>query len=105
LTHSERARHSPLIGYARVSTTDQGTDTQIVALKAIGRQVIRPDDVLVVPKLDHLGRSTRDVLNLVHEPTKRGALDTDGPVGKMVLTVLGWLSCHPQTRRPRTMAQ
>ena len=28
---------------------------------------IRPGDTLVVVKLDRLGRSTRDVLNLVHE--------------------------------------
>jgi DNA invertase Pin-like site-specific DNA recombinase len=114
---------SSLIGYARVSTTDQNPATQIAALKAAGCQVIRsekvsgrsrsgrteletildfirPGDALVVVKLDRLGRSTRDVLNLVHELTERGAslkvlepsISTDGPIGKMVLTVLGMVA-------------
>jgi DNA invertase Pin-like site-specific DNA recombinase len=112
-----------LIGYARVSTTDQKTDTQVHALKAAGCTVIRTDkvfgkfrhgraelqtvldfiragDVLIVTKLDRLGRSTRDVLNLVHELAEKGAalkvlepaISTDGPIGKMVLTVLGMVA-------------
>ncbi|GAA4106235.1 hypothetical protein GCM10023067_00010 [Aminobacter aganoensis] len=78
------------IGYARVSTTDQNLETQINKLKAEGCEVVRsekvsgasakaaanwrdcagfpaPGDELVVTRLDRLGRSTRDVLNLVHE--------------------------------------
>ena len=105
------------------STSDQKTDAQIAALKAAGchmvrsekvsgrsrerrseleilLEFIRPSDVLVVTKLDRLGRSTRDVLNLVHELTERGAslrvlepeISTDGPVGKMILTVLGMVA-------------
>jgi DNA invertase Pin-like site-specific DNA recombinase len=50
-----------------------------------------------VVKADRLGRSTRDVLNIVHELETKGAslrvldpaIDTAGPMGKMVLTVLG----------------
>jgi DNA invertase Pin-like site-specific DNA recombinase len=61
---------------------------------------IRPGDTLVVVKLDRLGRSTRDVLNLVHELESKGAhlrvlepeVSTKGPVGKMVLTVLGMVA-------------
>jgi Resolvase, N terminal domain len=51
-------------------------------------------------KLDRLGRSTRDVLNLVHELESKDAhlrvlepeVSTKGPVGKMVLTVLGMVA-------------
>ena len=77
-------------GYARVSSLSQSTDAQEMALreagctvvrieKASGRTIegrdelttllefLREEDVLVVHKLDRLGRNTRDVLNLVHE--------------------------------------
>ena len=112
-----------IIGYARVSTTDQSTDVQLEKLKAAGCEVIRqekvsgrsregrtelqtvldfirPGDVLCVYKLDRLGRSTRDVLNLVHELEQKGAslrvlepsVDTSGPMGRMVLTVLGMVA-------------
>jgi DNA invertase Pin-like site-specific DNA recombinase len=61
---------------------------------------IRPGDTLVVVKLDRLGRSSRDVLNLVHELDQRGAslrilepdVSTAGPLGKMVLAVLGMVA-------------
>ena len=57
-------------------------------------------DSLCVHKLDRLGRNTRDVLNLVHELNERGcslqvlepAIDTSGPMGTMMLTVLGMVS-------------
>ena len=112
-----------LIGYARVSTVDQKTDTQVERLKSAGCSLvrteklsgrsretrvelattldfIRPGDTLVVVKLDRLGRSTRDVLNLAHEIEEKGAhlqvlepaISTDGPMGKMVLTVLGMVA-------------
>ena len=112
-----------LIGYARVSTTDQDTAIQEAALREAGCTIIRTEkisgrsrdgrdelasimefirsgDTLVVAKLDRLGRSTRDVLNLVHELEQRGAslrvlepsIDTGGPMGKMVLTVLGMVA-------------
>ena len=61
---------------------------------------IRPGNSLVVAKLDRLGRSTRDVLNLVDELEQKGAnlrvlepaIDTGGPMGKMVLAVLGMVA-------------
>ena len=110
-------------GYARVSSKSQDTALQEAALKQAGCTVIRTEkisgasregrnelatilefiregDVLVVHKLDRLGRNTRDVLNLVHSIAKRGAslqvlepaIDTSGPMGTMVLTVLGMVS-------------
>ncbi len=56
--------------------------------------------MLVCVKLDRLGRSTRDVLNLVHELDQKGAflrileptISTNGPMGRMVLTVLGMVA-------------
>jgi hypothetical protein len=61
---------------------------------------IRPSDVLIVVKLDRSGRNTRDVLNLVHELEEKGAslrvlepaIDTGGPMGRVVLTVLGMVA-------------
>ena len=110
-------------GYARVSASDQSTDTQVQQLTAAGCQVVRteklsgksregrdqlatllefigPSDVLVCVKLDRLGLLTRDVLNLVYELDQKGAslrilepaISTDGPMGKMVLTVLGMVA-------------
>jgi DNA invertase Pin-like site-specific DNA recombinase len=63
-------------------------------------EFVRPGDTVVVHKLDRLGRNTRDVLNLVHELDERGAclrvlepaIDTCGPMGRMVLTVLGMVA-------------
>jgi DNA invertase Pin-like site-specific DNA recombinase len=60
---------------------------------------IRAGDVLIVVKLDRLGRNT-DVLNLVHDLEEKGAslrvlepaIDTGGPMGRMVLTVLGMVA-------------
>jgi DNA invertase Pin-like site-specific DNA recombinase len=61
---------------------------------------LQEGDVLCVHKLDRLGRNTREVLNLVHELSERGcslqvlepAIDTSGPMGAMMLTVLGMVS-------------
>jgi DNA invertase Pin-like site-specific DNA recombinase len=120
---SSARREGHLIGYARVSTTGQETATQEAKLKAAGCTLIRtetvsggsrkgrselasildfvrPGDVLIVVKLDRLGRNTRDVLNLVHELEEKGAslrvlepaIDTGGPMGRMVLTVLGMVA-------------
>lgn len=111
------------IGYARVSTLDQDYDGQVERLKAEGCTVIRkekisgasrdgrdelasildflrPDDELIVTRLDRLGRSTRDVLNIVHDCDQRGAsltvlephVSTKGDVGRIVLTVLGMVA-------------
>lgn len=111
------------IGYARVSTTDQDTAIQSARLKDAGCTVIRSEkvsgksrsgrdelatvldflregDTLVVHKLDRLGRSTRDVLNLVHEIEAKGAafevlepqISTSGPMGRVMITVLSMVA-------------
>src|SRR3546814_2647457 len=63
-------------------------------------QFLRADDELVVLRLDRLGRSTRDVLNLVHELDQKGAslrvlepeVTTAGSMGRMVITILGMVA-------------
>ena len=113
----------PKIGYARVSSSSQELDIQKAKLKAAGCEVIRSEtvsgasrddrselatvmeflrdgDELVVHRLDRLGRSTRDVLNLVHELDAKGAslrvlepeVTTAGDMGRMVITVLGMVA-------------
>jgi DNA invertase Pin-like site-specific DNA recombinase len=108
-----------ILGYARCSSVDQSTDIQTERLRAAGcttirsekvsgrsrdgrtelqviLDFIRPGDVLTVVKLDRLGRSVRDVCNLVFELEQKGAslrvlepdISTAGPMGKMILTVL-----------------
>ena len=84
-----------VIGYARVSTTDQDLSIQETALRGAGCDVIRaekvsgtsiekreelrtvmqflrPGDTLVVTRIDRLARSIRDLQNLVHELRQRG---------------------------------
>jgi hypothetical protein len=88
-----------LTGYARVSTNDQETATQVAALKAAGCERIyrekasagrsdRPElhrlldqlrkrDVLVVWKLDRLSRSLRDVLTIMERLAEAGFSQPD----------------------------
>src|SRR5262245_20752092 len=108
-----------LIGYARVSTNDQETATQVAAFKAAGCEQIyrekasggrweRPElhrvleqirkrDVLVVWKLDRLSRSLRDVLTIMERlgESEAGfrslteAIDTTTPAGRMMMQMVG----------------
>ncbi len=107
------------IGYARVSTRDQNLDLQIDALKKAGcddtyiykeeisgasrerpelnkaLDHLRADDVLVVWKLDRLGRSLADLVHLVNEIQGKGAglqsmhdnIDTSTPQGKLTFHI------------------
>lgn len=83
-----------LIGYARVSTQDQSLEMQLQALKAAGCDRIfqdvgsgksasrpglvqvlefaRSGDTLVVWKLDRLGRSVKNLVDLVIDLEKKG---------------------------------
>lgn len=108
-----------VVGYARVSTTDQSLEIQGEQLAAAGVEklfhekasgvrrdrpqlaalidYIREGDVVVVTKLDRIARSTRDLLDIVETLQKKGCafrvlninLDTDTPTGKLMLTMLG----------------
>jgi DNA invertase Pin-like site-specific DNA recombinase len=110
---------SRLIGYARVSTEDQGTDPQVDELRAAGcgtvceehasgadrsRPVlarllreIRPGETLVVVRLDRLARSVSHLLAVIEQLEARGAhfrslrdpIDTTTPQGMFSLQVLG----------------
>ena len=112
-----------IIGYARVSTTDQDLDGQLAALKAAGAAMIfrekisgvradrpqlkkmvaalRRGDLVIVTRLDRLGRSVRELLNLLAEFDKLGVgfrsladpwCDTTTAHGRLMLTVLGGLA-------------
>jgi DNA invertase Pin-like site-specific DNA recombinase len=109
------------IGYARVSTVDQDTALQLDALGVAGcvkvfedhasgaradraglRQAldyVRDGDVLIVWKLDRLGRSLRHLIETVAMLEKRGvgfrsiteAIDTTTPGGRLVFHLFGAL--------------
>jgi DNA invertase Pin-like site-specific DNA recombinase len=73
-----------LIGYARVSSTDQSTAIQVARLKEAGCQVIRRESA------SGRKRDGRTELATILDFIRPG--DTKGPVGKMVLTVLGMVA-------------
>jgi DNA invertase Pin-like site-specific DNA recombinase len=142
---NERLRDSspaPLIGYMRVSKADgsQVLDLQHDALKAAGiraanlyedkasgkkdnrpgleacLKALRPGDVLVVWKLDRLGRNLKHLVNVVSSMNDRGiglrvltgqgaALDTTTAAGKLVFGIFAALAeFERELIRERTIA-
>lgn len=106
-------------GYARVSTSEQDHAGQVDALRAAGAvkvfsekisgvvadrpQLARavaaldPGDILIVTRIDRLARSSRDLLNIVHDIEARGATfeslaeswaNTSSPQSAAMLTIL-----------------
>ena len=111
-----------LIGYARVSTAEQDLALQLDALHAAGAtrifedrgvsgarterlglnaalSFLRDGDILVVWKLDRLGRSMTHLLQTVAELEERGVgfrsltenIDTTTPTGRLVFHIFGAL--------------
>ena len=84
----------PVIGYARVSTTDQDLDVQLEALKQAGTEriyqekvsgvkkdrpelvamldYVRDEDTVIVTKLDRIARSTKHLLEIVDQLQDKG---------------------------------
>ncbi len=121
-----------LFGYARVSTSQQSLDLQVRALKDAGvkanriftdkasgsstdregldllRMKVEDGDVVLVKKLDRLGRYTADMIQLIKEFDAQGVairfiddgISTDGEMGKMVVTIL---SAVAQAERRRIL--
>ena len=111
-----------LLGYARVSTSDQSVDGQVDALRAAGCERVwtdvasgvrsrrpaldellaaaAPGDTVVVCRLDRLGRSLPHLLSLVEDLAARGVglhslaeqIDTSSATGRLVLHVFGALA-------------
>lgn len=111
------------VGYARVSTTDQNPELQESALKKAGcrrlyvdkgksgttferpelakcLKSLKPGDVLVVWKLDRLGRSLKHLLMTIDDLAARGvgfksvseSIDTTTAAGRMLLQIVGTLA-------------
>ncbi|MBT8141800.1 MAG: recombinase family protein, partial [Gammaproteobacteria bacterium] len=121
-----------LFGYARVSTSQQSLDVQMKALleegvemnrifsdkitgsklKRTGLDLLRvkveQGDVILVKKLDRLGRDTADMIQLIKEFDELGVavrfiddgISTEGVMGKMVVTIL---SAVAQAERHRIL--
>lgn len=111
-----------LIGYARVSTDDQNLDLQRDALTIAGcpklyedkdsgakaerpgllmaLEMLRQGDILVVWRLDRLGRSLKDLIALVEKLENRGIalkslqenIDTSNSGGKLIFHLFGALA-------------
>lgn len=108
------------IGYIRVSTIDQNTDRQEVALKDMcdkiflekesGKNMNRPElkkmldyiregDIVIIESISRLARSTKDLLSMVQTFQEKKVdlislkenIDTSTPQGRFILTIFGAL--------------
>jgi DNA invertase Pin-like site-specific DNA recombinase len=119
-----------LFGYGRVSTNQQSLDIQVAALesegveahriftdKATGKNIdragldelrmkVESGDVILIKKLDRLGRDTADMISLVKEFDEAGVsvtflddgISTKGDTGKMVITILAAIAQAERAR-------
>lgn len=107
------------IGYIRVSTQEQNTVRQEALMESLGvdevyidrmsgkstdrpelkkmMEYVRQGDTVTVESISRFARNTRDLLELVEQPTSKGvefvskkeAIDTTSPSGKFMLTIFG----------------
>ncbi|CAM3024930.1 recombinase family protein [Legionella worsleiensis] len=121
-----------LFGYGRVYTNQQSLDIQIESLKNAGasssriftdkatgnntnreglnllKVKVEKGDVILVTRLDRLGRDTADMIQLIKEFDEIGVsirfiddgISTEGTMGKMVVTIL---SAVAQAERHRIL--
>ena len=123
------------IGYARVSTQDQNLALQLDALKSAGCELVfeekisgkkkeRPElvkmlgtlrkgDILIVWKLDRLGRSLKDLIEIIGSFNEKGikfksiqdSIDTNTPTGRFTFNIFASLAeFEREIIRERTMA-
>lgn len=108
-----------IVGYARVSTSDQNLDAQLAELDAHGckriftdkatgsntaragltdmLEFVREGDTLVVVRLDRFARSLSDLYAMLERLTRQGvafhclrqSIDTSTSTGKLTLAILG----------------
>ena len=121
-----------LFGYARVSTSRQALNSQVCVLQEAGvkphriftdqvsgcslerpglntlQLKVENGDVILVRKLDRLGRDTADMIRLIQEFDQNGVavrflddgITTEGTMGRMVVTIL---SAVAQAERERIL--
>lgn len=124
-----------IFGYARVSKPDQVLDRQLDSLKAAGCEEIfkekisgrkkekpelerllsklRKGDLLIVDSLDRLGRTSKELISLLHwfkennikfKSLKEGIFDTTSPMGEAIFQIIAVLKAmEVEVLRERTL--